>query len=145
MSHKVGSLAKALPTITTLVRFLPRVQSLVYEEVCSPPKTFFTVRTFVRLLSGVNSLVSVKVCPLVETFPAFRTLMRLIFCVDALMSEEVPSPGKDLPTLEAFACVFSKRNPFESVVVWPLTESLPIRRVPVWFVVRVHALMFDKV
>lgn len=90
-----------LSALHTTIRALPRVASLVRQEVLFIQETFPALGTRKWPLSCVALLVPKKLPLPNVTFVALGAGERTLACVKFLVSEELPIPGETFPALGA--------------------------------------------
>lgn len=96
-----GGAGDNFPILTTFMRPLPRVHSLMAEELCPLAEGFFTLVALKDLFPGVNLLVLSEVSVVVKCFSTFVTLKVFLITPWVLslswaLIQNLPAPIKSL-------------------------------------------------
>lgn len=87
--HKLRLEAEALPTLSTVVGILSRVDPLVFDQIGVPTEALPTLSAFVGFLPGVGPAVVDQIGALAKALPTLHARVGLDAVVDPLVLDEV--------------------------------------------------------
>lgn len=96
--------------LSTFLRFIKSVSSLMYFKVSTISKAFSTFGTFIRVLANMDSKVSKKLVMILKGFSTFPTLKGLLPGMDSFMDSEACTTNKALSALLALKWFHFKMN-----------------------------------